>query len=149
MLFKLECLVADRTTMQDQIAHLIATVNRQLEEELQESLRPEGIPIEQFRILNALAESDGLSMGELASAVLVDASSLTKIVDRMVVEALVYRAVAPNDRRRIRIFLATKGKALHKRLKGILGAQQRNLVERLDLTKAKELTRLLRGLMRE
>ncbi len=141
--------MADRTTMHDQIAYLIASVNRQLEEELQESLRPEGIPIEQFRILNVLAEADGLSMGELASAVLVDAASLTKIVDRMVVDALVYRAVAPDDRRRVRISLATKGKALHKRLKGVLSAQQRNLVERLDLTKAKELTRLLRGLMRE
>lgn len=146
---ELECLVADRTTMQDQIAYLIATVNRQLEEELQESLRPEGIPIEQFRILNALFESDGLSMGELASAVLVEAASLTKIVDRMVAEALVYRAAASNDRRRIRIFLATKGKALHRRLKGIVSVQQRNLIERLDATKAKELTRLLRGLMRE
>lgn len=135
--------------MQDQIAYLIATVNRQLEEELQESLRPEGIPIEQFRILNALFESDGLSMGELASAVLVEAASLTKIVDRMVAEALVYRAAASNDRRRIRIFLATKGRALHRRLKGIVSVQQRNLIERLDATKAKELTRLLRGLMRE
>ena len=88
-------------------------------------------------------------MGELASIVLVDAASLTKIVDRMVVEALVYRAVAPEDRRRVLIFLATKGKALHNQLKGVLGDQQRSLVDRLDISKAKELTRILRGLMRE
>ncbi|KPF98163.1 hypothetical protein IP86_11890 [Rhodopseudomonas sp. AAP120] len=135
--------------MQDQIAYLIASVNRQLEEELSDSLRPEGIPIEQFRILNALAETDGLSMGELAAAVLVDAGSLTKIVDRMVADALVYRGVAPSDRRRIRIFLASKGKATNKRLKGISNKQQRGLIERLDPAKAKELTRLLRGLIRE
>jgi DNA-binding MarR family transcriptional regulator len=137
------------SNMEDQLAYLIASVNRQLEEELQESLRPEGIPLEQFRILSALASSDGRSMGELATIVLVDAASLTKIVDRMVVEALVYRAVAPEDRRRVLIFLATKGKALHNRLKGVLGDQQRSLVDRLDLSKAKELTRILRGLMRE
>ena len=141
--------MADLPTMQDQIAYLIATVNRQLEDELSDSLRPEGIPIEQFRILNALAETDGLSMGELAAAVLVDAASLTKIVDRMVADALVYRGVAPSDRRRIRIFLATKGKATNKRLKGISNRQQRGLIERLDPAKAKELTRLLRGLIRE
>ncbi len=135
--------------MQDQIAYLIATVNRQLEDELSDSLRPEGIPIEQFRILNALAETDGLSMGELAAAVLVDAGSLTKIVDRMVADALVYRGVAPSDRRRIRIFLASKGKLTNKRLKGISNKQQRGLIERLDPAKAKELTRLLRGLIRE
>jgi DNA-binding MarR family transcriptional regulator len=135
--------------MQDQIAYLIATVNRQLEDELSDSLRPEGIPIEQFRILNALAETDGLSMGELAAAVLVDAGSLTKIVDRMVADALVYRGVAPSDRRRSRIFLASKGKLTNKRLKGISNKQQRGLIERLDPAKAKELTRLLRGLIRE
>ena len=137
------------SNMEDQLAYLIASVNRQLEEELQESLRPEGIPLEQFRILSALASSEGRSMGELATIVLVDAASLTKIVDRMVVEALVYRAVAPEDRRRVLIFLATKGKTLHNRLKGVLGDQQRSLVDRLDLSKAKELTRILRGLMRE
>lgn len=141
--------MADLPTMQDQIAYLIATVNRQLEDELSDSLRPEGIPIEQFRILNALAETDGLSMGELAAAVLVDAGSLTKIVDRMVADALVYRGVAPSDRRRIRIFLASKGKLTNKRLKGISNKQQRGLIERLDPAKAKELTRLLRGLIRE
>lgn len=141
--------MADLPTMQDQIAYLIATVNRQLEDELSDSLRPEGIPIEQFRILNALAETDGLSMGELAAAVLVDAASLTKIVDLMVADALVYRGVAPSDRRRIRIFLASKGKATNKRLKGISNKQQRGLIERLDPAKAKELTRLLRGLIRE
>jgi MarR family transcriptional regulator, organic hydroperoxide resistance regulator len=100
--------------MEDQLAYLIATLNR--------------------------------SMRELASLVLVDPSSLTKIVDRMVTESLVYRAVAPNDRRRILIFLAPKGKALKNKLKGVLGKQQRNLVGRLDLPNAKQLDRILRQL---
>src|SRR3984885_15790572 len=107
--------------MEDQLAYLIATVNRHLEDELEETLRPEGLPIEQFRIINALASSNGRSMRDLASIVLVDPSLLTKIVDRMVIESLVYRAVAPDDRRRILIFLAAKGKALNNRLKGVLG----------------------------
>jgi hypothetical protein len=50
------------SNMEDQLAYLIASVNRRLEEELQESLRPEGIPLEQFRILSALASSEGRSM---------------------------------------------------------------------------------------
>jgi DNA-binding MarR family transcriptional regulator len=98
--------VVAASNMEDQLAYLIATVNRQLEDELEETLRPEGLPIEQFRIINTLAPSNGRSMRDLASLVLVDPSSLTKIVDRMVTESLVYRAVAPNDRRRILIFLA-------------------------------------------
>jgi DNA-binding MarR family transcriptional regulator len=138
--------VVAASNMEDQLAHLIATVNRQLEDELEETLCPEGLPIEQFRIINALASSNGRSMRDVASLVLVDPSSLTKIVDRMVTESLVYRAVAPNDRRRILIFLAPKGKALKNKLKGVLGEQQRNLVGRLDLPNAKQLDRILRQL---
>jgi DNA-binding MarR family transcriptional regulator len=138
--------VVAASNMEDQLAYLIATVNRQLEDELEETLRPEGLPIEQFRIINALASSNGRSMRDLASLVLVDPSSLTKIVDRMVTESLVYRAVAPNDRRRILIFLAPKGRALKNKLKGVLGEQQRNLVGRLDLPNAKQLDRILRQL---
>jgi DNA-binding MarR family transcriptional regulator len=137
--------VVAAANMENQLAYLIATVNRQLEDELEETLRPEGLPIEQFRIINALA-SNGRSMRDLASLVLVDPSSLTKIVDRMVIESLVYRAVAPNDRRRILIFLAPKGKALKNKLKGVLGEQQRNLVGRLELPNAKQLDRILRQL---
>jgi DNA-binding MarR family transcriptional regulator len=138
--------VVAASNMEDQLAYLIATVNRQLEEELQETLRPEGVPIEQFRIMNALVSSNGRSMRDLASIVLVDPSSLTKIVDRMVTESLVYRAVAPDDRRRILIFLTARGKALNNKLKGVLGKQQRNLVGRLDLSNAKQLDRILRQL---
>ena len=58
------------SNMEDQLAYLIATVNRQLEDELEETLRPEGLPIEQFRIINALASSNGRSMRDLASLVL-------------------------------------------------------------------------------
>jgi DNA-binding MarR family transcriptional regulator len=138
--------VVAASNMEDQLAYLIATVNRQLEEELQETLRPEGVPIEQFRIMNALVSSNGRSMRDLASIVLVDPSSLTKIVDRMVTESLVYRAVAPDDRRRILIFLTARGKALNNKLKSVLGKQQRNLVGRLDLSNAKQLDRILRQL---
>ncbi len=135
--------------MEDQLAYLIASVNRQLEEELIETLRPDGIPIEQFRILSALSSSDGRSMRELAEIVLVDPASLTKIVDRMVVDALVYRAPAPGDRRKVLIFLASKGTVLHNKLKGALTAQQRHLIGRLTEQKAEELTLLLRELTRQ
>ncbi len=87
-------------------------------------------------------------MGELASAVLVDPATLTKIVDRMVSDALVYRAPSAQDRRRVLIFTAPKGKALHKRLRDITRNQQRDLVERLDKAQAATLTQMLRSLMR-
>jgi DNA-binding MarR family transcriptional regulator len=89
------------TRMQDQLAYLIASLNRRLEEELAEQLRAEGIPIEQMRILTALTDGAGLPMGDLANIVLVEGPTLTKIVDRMVTSSLVYRSPDAKDRRRI------------------------------------------------
>jgi DNA-binding MarR family transcriptional regulator len=142
------CAVPRQSQPEEHLAYVIASLNRQLEEDLQESLRPEGIAIEQFRILSTLDASDGRPMGELASAVLVDPATLTKIVDRMVTDALVYRAPSAQDRRRVLIFTAPKGKALYKRLKGITRNQQKCLMERLDKAQAEDLTRVLRGLIR-
>ncbi len=133
--------------MEDQLAYLIASVNRQLEEDLEDRLRPDGIPIEQFRILTALAAQSGLSMGHLAELVLVDSTTLTKIIDRMVVEALVYRGPDPKDRRKVLIYLASKGAALHTRLGQIVGDQQRQIIDRLRGDKAETLKELLRDLM--
>lgn len=129
------------------LAHLIAGVNRRLEAEIEERLRPEGVPIEQFRILRALAAHDGQAMGELAVAVLVDSPTLTKIVDRMVSNALVYRAPEPKDRRKVLIFLASKGKTLHARLAGLVEASDDGLVGRLGGKEVETLTSLLTQLM--
>jgi DNA-binding MarR family transcriptional regulator len=129
--------------MQDQLAYIIASVSRQLDEELAQKLRPEGIPLEQLRILSALASQNGRSMGELAEQVLVDAPTLTKIIDRMVNEALVYRGPSPKDRRRVLIFIAAKGRALHTRLSKLVRDQQRSIIARLDVRGAEELKSLL------
>lgn len=133
--------------MEDQLAYLIASVNRQLEDELAETLKPEGIPIEQFRILSALASVDGRAMRDLAGAVLIDPASLTKIIDRMVSDALVYRTLDPGDRRKVLICLAAKGKALYNRLQVLHEDQQRRLISQLSAQKVGELAVILRGLM--
>lgn len=133
--------------LQEQLAYLIASVNRQLEEELSDVLKPQGIAIEQFRILTALSISDCRPMRDLASTVLVDPASLTKIVDRMVVEALVFRALDPEDRRKVLICLASKGKALYEQLKILHDVQQQKLISRLSEKKADQLGGILRGLI--
>jgi DNA-binding MarR family transcriptional regulator len=133
--------------MRDQLAYIIASVNRQLESELEERLRPGGIPIEQFRILEVLDANEKLAMGEIASLSLIEPPTLTKIIDRMVSEGLVYRAPDPDDRRRVLILTAPAGKALYKRLRGISSAQEQRIVEQLRSGKAAELKNLLRELM--
>ena len=133
--------------MKDHLAYLIASLNRQLEADLNERLRPGGVPIEQFRILEVLDASEPRSMGEIAAQALIETPTLTKIVDRMTADGLVSRAPDPNDRRRVLIRTAAAGKALFKRLRGVSSAQERRIVGVLASEKAAELRSLLRELL--
>ena len=138
--------MASRNALEQQLSFLIASVNRQIEEDLEGRLRPEGLPIEQFRVLSALSHKDGQAMGALAGEVLVDATTLTKLIDRMVADALVYRAPDPGDRRKVLVFLASKGRALAERLAPVIGERQRQIFADLPSDKAEELKRLLMSL---
>lgn len=133
--------------MKDQLAYMIASVNRQLESELEERLRPGGVPIEQFRILEVLDATEPCAMGEIAAQSLIEPPTLTKIIDKMVADGLVYRSPDPNDRRRVLILMAPAGKALFKRLRGVSSAQEQRLVELLESDGAAELRNLLRELI--
>lgn len=133
--------------MKDQLAYMIASINRQLEAELEERLRPGGVPIEQYRILEVLDASEPVAMGEIAAQSLIEAPTLTKIIDRMVADGLVYRAPDPNDRRRVLILTAPGGKTLFKRLRGVSGAQEQRIVDLLESDKATALRDLLRELI--
>ena len=136
-----------QTRMKDQLAYMIASINRQLEDELEERLRPGGVPIEQYRILEVLDASEPVAMGEIAQQSLIEAPTLTKIIDKMVAEGLVYRAPDPNDRRRVLILTAAGGKALFKRLRGVSTAQEQRIVDLLEGDKAAALRSLLKELI--
>ena len=133
--------------MKDQLAYMIASLNRQLESELEDRLRPGGVPIEQYRILEVLDASEPAAMGEIAQQSLIEAPTLTKIVDRMVAEGLVFRAPDPNDRRRVLILATPSGKALFKRLRGVSTAQEQRIVDLLEGEKAAALRSLLKELI--
>jgi DNA-binding MarR family transcriptional regulator len=63
-------------------------------------------------------------MTEIAEYAMVPAPSLTKLVDRMVADNLVYRRADPGDRRRVLLYVAERGRALHERAAHRLSADQ-------------------------
>jgi DNA-binding MarR family transcriptional regulator len=63
-------------------------------------------------------------MSEVAEHAFLPAPTLTKLVDRLVANNIVYRRVDLEDRRRVRIFLTARGKSLHRRLSGIVERSQ-------------------------
>jgi DNA-binding MarR family transcriptional regulator len=85
-----------------------------------------GMPIGWYDVLFHLHEADGghLRMVDLARAVLLSKSGLTRLVDRMEREGLVARKVAPDDRRSFEVSMTAEGerrfrKAARVHLRGI------------------------------
>ena len=134
--------------MKDHLAYIIASVNKQLEDELHDRLRPAGVPIEHLRILEVLQDGSGRPMGELATKALIEPTTLTKVVDRMISDGFVFRSPDANDRRRVLVAIAPAGRALFRRLSRITTSQEARIAQQIPNEKLDELRTLLRGLIK-
>lgn len=126
---------------------LIRGVNRRFEQLLEAELKPKGMSLHHYRVLEALTERNGLPMGDLAVRLFIDGPTLTKIIDRMVESAEVYRGPDPNDRRRVLIFLSRRGAAHFEDIGPLLSSIQRDILDRLGASDAAALTSLLSELL--
>jgi MarR family transcriptional regulator, organic hydroperoxide resistance regulator len=131
----------------EHIAYLLAQANRQIHKRLDDEFRQEGVPVEQWRILKLLAESNGRSMGELTAVALLNHPTLTKMIDRMVSDALVYRRPDPEDGRKVLIFISEHGRAVNERLNRLANLHQAGIVEGYGDRATEELKRLLEELI--
>jgi DNA-binding MarR family transcriptional regulator len=87
-------------------------------------LAPEGFTVEQWRILRALGDGAGHAMGELAAALRIAGPTLTRLVDGLVDQSLVYRRQATEDRRRLSVHLARAGRTRLDLLDALVAAQE-------------------------
>ena len=129
------------------LAYLLAQANREINRQLDVRLRAEGVPVEQWRILKVLSDGNGRSMGDLAEAALLNHPTLTKTIDRMVSDSLVYRISDPNDRRKVLIFSSDRGKALSRRLNSLALSQEAHIVDSYGDKATMQLKRLLENLI--
>nr|AHB38500.1 MarR-like transcriptional regulator [Goodfellowiella coeruleoviolacea] len=113
------------------LVDLLTAAQRVLWRELGERLAEENVGVEQWRVLRALAEAEGMSMRELAERVQVPAPSLTRLVDSLVDQARVYRRQSVHDGRRIDVHLSATGRELLDRLEAIAAAHERQVTASL------------------
>jgi DNA-binding MarR family transcriptional regulator len=126
---------------------LIRGVNRRLEQALEAQLKPRGMSLHQYRVLEALAERNGLPMGDLATRLFIDGPTLTKIIDRMVASAEVYRGPDPHDRRKVLIFLSRRGTGHFKDIRSFIASIQQDILNKLGASDAAALKSLLSELL--
>lgn len=94
----------------DESLRLLSLVERTLTGRFEEALRGCGSSLDQWRILNLLAERGGAPMNVVADHVLLLAPKLSKLVDRMVAANLVLRRQDHEDRRRVLIVVSPRGR---------------------------------------
>lgn len=97
------------------LAHLLSHAERRLVQRLAALLAEEDCSVEEWRVLSLIADGHGHPMSEIAEHALLPAPSLTKLVDRMVADNLVYRRADAHDRRRVLLHLSARGRILHQR----------------------------------
>ncbi|MGX9882669.1 MarR family winged helix-turn-helix transcriptional regulator [Streptomyces sp. NPDC002276] len=114
------------------LAHLLSHAERRLGLRMAAVLAEEDCSVEQWRVLSIIADGKGHPMTEIADQALMPAPSLTKLVDRMVADNLVYRRPDSADRRRVLLHLTARGRTLHQRAAHRLLTDQTRLLDAID-----------------
>jgi DNA-binding MarR family transcriptional regulator len=140
--------VAGPAALPRALPELLSQVAHEVSRRVEAALGPDGPTLDQWRVLALLTDGAGHPMTEIASHARVPAPTLTKIVDRLVDRALVYRRVDEVDRRRVLVFLSEHGRTTHERLTPAVAGIGHALMDELGSHDAHRLVELL-GRLRE
>ena len=99
---------AEHSLFDDFLPHLIARLAYQLNGDLIENLRREGINVTRWRILAVLAMGDGITINEIIDRAMVQQSALSRALMRMEKEKYVRRVPRREDARYVEVFLPTR-----------------------------------------
>jgi DNA-binding MarR family transcriptional regulator len=109
-------MTAPPTRLPQHLLQLLTRAERLLGRRLAAILAAEGYSLDAWRVITLLADGTGHHMTEIAEHAFLPPATLTKLVDHLVDENLVYRRVDEIDRRRIRAYLTPRGRRLHQRV---------------------------------
>ncbi len=119
----------DRALFDDFLPHLIARVAHQLNADLIDKLRREGINVTRWRILAVLAMGDGITINEIIDRAMVQQSALSRALMRMEKENTVRRVLRREDARCVEVYLTDKGRGLFNSLNVVVRRRERRLLE--------------------
>jgi DNA-binding MarR family transcriptional regulator len=107
-----------------------------------------GLHAGQDAVLKALAETDGLTMSELATALSVQPPTVTKMVSRLAAQGYIERKASAGDGRQAQVFLTDQGKETVSELDKILRRVERQALAGIEEKERKRLRKLLRQIER-
>ncbi|HEX8933920.1 MAG TPA: MarR family transcriptional regulator [Pseudonocardiaceae bacterium] len=125
------------------LAHLLSQVESRVTRRLVAVLRAHDCELAEWRVLRLLSDRHGRPMSEIKDFVLLPGPTLTKLIDRMVANNLVYRRGDLEDRRRVLVLLAPRGVTKYEAIRAAVDSDQMELAERIGDEQLEELTRVL------
>lgn len=123
--------------MDDSFHYLSMANQMMIQKKLMEQLKDTGLTLGQPKVLDYLKNHDGASQKEIAAGCLIEAGSLTSILNRMEEKGLIERKMLNGNRRTFHIFMTETGRKNQKlveknfekieetALKGITEAEQK------------------------
>ena len=96
--------------MNDSFHYLSMANHMMVQKKLMEQLKDTGLTLGQPKVLDYLKDHDGASQKEIAAGCLIEAGSLTSIVNRMEEKGLIERKMLNGNRRTFHIFMTESGK---------------------------------------
>jgi MarR family transcriptional regulator, organic hydroperoxide resistance regulator len=123
---------ADQSLFDDFLPHLIARLAYQLNADLIEKLRQEGINITRWRILAVLAMGDGITITEIIDRAMMQQSALSRALMNMVREGYVRRVTHRHDARCAEVYLTNQGRALFDSLNVVVRRREKRLLNGLS-----------------
>lgn len=94
------------------LSYLLSRAAHQISTEFHKVVTEAGLRVPVWRVLACLWDRDGMGVTELAARTVFEQSRLTKMLDVMEADGLVSREIEPADRRRVRVRISEKGRAL-------------------------------------
>ena len=95
----------------DDSFHYMSMINHMtVQKKLMEQLKDTGLTLGQPKVLDYLKDHDGASQKEIAAGCLIEAGSLTSILNRMEEKDLIERKMLNGNRRTFHIFMTESGK---------------------------------------
>ncbi len=129
--------------LDDRLSYRIGLAGRLLRAWADAELAPLGVSAQALALLRRLTEEDGLTQAELARRGRVEASTVCRMVDRLVRDALVERRSDPSDRRTVRVHLTGPGRAVAERGMATVGELDDRVTAALNASERDQLAELL------
>jgi DNA-binding MarR family transcriptional regulator len=128
--------------------HLFSHVSKRSKEVCEQRLQHFGVHVGQQFLLELLWERpEGLTVGDIADELAVEAPSITRTVQRMARQGLVEKHAHPTDARQVIVKLTAKGQALQQDIPQVMLNHEEQMLKGISEVERAFLMRLLKQML--